>query len=61
MHFICPVTKLAGNSQFQMLHLEEVVAEGSLESSLLSQAAPRNLHTYPGQHTDRYTLHLNDP
>lgn len=61
MHFICPVTKRAGNSLLQMLHSEEVVAEGSLVSSLLSQAAPSNLHTYPGQHTACYTLHLNDP
>lgn len=43
-----------------MLH-SEVVAEGSLASSLLSQAAPRNLHTCPRQHTACYSLHLNDP
>lgn len=61
MHFICPVTKLAGNSLLQMLHSEEAVAEGSLASSILSQAAPQHLHTCPGQHTDCYTLHLNDP
>lgn len=55
MHFIYPVTKAAGNSLLKMLHSERVVAEGSLASSLLSQAAPRNLHTYPGQHTHCYT------
>lgn len=61
MHFIYPVTKVAGNSLLKILHSERVVAEGSLASSLLSQAAPRNLHTYPGQHTHCYTLHLYDP
>lgn len=60
MHFICPVTKLAENSLLKMLH-PEVVAEGILASPLLCQAAPRNMHIYPGQHTDCYTLHLNDP
>lgn len=59
IHCICPVTKLAGNSLLQMLH--SAIPEGSLASSLLSQAAPMNLHTYPGQHTDCYTVHLNDP
>lgn len=40
MHFICPVTKLAGNSLLQMLHSEEAVAEGSLASSI----SARQLH-----------------
>lgn len=44
MHFICPVTKLSGNSLLQMLH-SEVAAEGSLASSLLSHAAPWNPST----------------